>query len=267
MSISVEVEEYIRESLGNLPELELSPDQIVHLEQLVRKQKREVQQVEIQKKMLDQINDKLTERNEREAEILQKAGANQIRVPDELLDLAELAEVEINPLEKNQLGLLKGLLNLIQKSEKSVEKLEEFQKNTPREWIKELNASKAMVEGELGKTKTFLANLTNMSRTFREKSKAQTALEKAAKGERPDAIPFPITEKLKFGNLFKDYEEAMKMTKIADEFSGPDGESELIGSIPVASLAQAQVHLKMLQQKLTALDDRWNELINQSSDF
>ena len=55
MSFSAEVEEYIRESLGHLLDLELSTDEIAQLEQLVHKQKREVQQVDIQKKMLDQI--------------------------------------------------------------------------------------------------------------------------------------------------------------------------------------------------------------------
>ena len=49
-----------------------------------------------------------------------------------------------------------------------------------------------------------------------------------------------MIEELKFGNLVKDYEEAMKMVKIADDYSGPDGKSALVGTIPVASLAQAQ---------------------------
>ena len=53
-------------------------------------------------------------------------------MPDELLDLADLAEVEINPLEKNQLGLLKGLLLVIKKSEKTVGELEKLQQNTPQ---------------------------------------------------------------------------------------------------------------------------------------
>jgi len=266
MSFSAEVEEYIRESLGHLPDLELSTDEIAQLEQLVHKQKREVQQVDIQKKMLDQINDELIDRNKREEEILQKAGANEIRVPDELLDLADLAEVEINPLEKNQLGLLKGLLLVIKKSEKTVGELEKLQQNTPQEWIKKLDSSKAMVEGELQKTKTFLSDLTNTSRMFHDKAKAQTEKEKEAKSRRPDDSSFIMIEELKFGNLVKDYEEAMKMVKIADDYSGPDGKSALVGTIPVASLAQAQVHLKMLHQKINSLEDRYNELIKNSDE-
>jgi len=249
------IENYITDHLGHLPNLQLTDEEILKLQNLIIEEKKKFAEKEIQIKLYKLIADDIDQKTDRARQILDSINVD-ATVSSDLIRILDLCQIEVNPLKKKQLEIKKALLCALRdwkNNEKQLLEAEQFgaKQHSGRSYLTKVQQNMIKIIEEHQET-------IKKVHCVKQKESKQVEKLQIPSVESVEIVSTP--SEIKFGNLFALHIEVKEQIQTLERMTTDE---PLIGDIPVSTEAQLNQHLNKLQEEHDKLNLEYTEVVSE----